>query len=65
MNMPHCLSQQGYTKNNREKIENSSLDVFETIVSKSRDAIVQAYNEIGVVPDKYGVLDISVSFDGS
>ena len=64
MNMPHCLSQRGYTKN-LEKIENSSLDVFETIVSKSRDAIVKAYNEIGVVPDKDGVLDISVSFDGS
>ena len=64
MNMPHCLSQRGYTKN-LEKIENASLKVFETIVSKSRHSIVKAYKEIGVVPDKDGILDISVSFDGT
>ena len=64
MNMPHCLSQGGYTKN-LEKIESSSLATFNNISVKSRDAIVNAYHEIGVDPDKDGVLDISVSFDGS
>ena len=64
MNMPHCLSQGGYTKN-LEKIESSSLTTFNNISVKSRDAIVNAYHKIGVDPDKDGVLDICVSFDGS
>ena len=45
MNMPHCLSQRENTKK-RKKVKISSIEVFETIVSRSRDAIVKAHNEI-------------------
>ena len=64
MNMPHCLSQGGYTKT-LEKIESCYLETFNDISIKSRDAIVKAHHDIGIEPDKDGVLDISVSFDGS
>ena len=64
MNMPHCLSQGGYTKN-MERLEKSSLETFSAISEKTKDAIVDSYGEIGVLPDENGVLDIAVSFDGS
>ena len=64
MNMPHCLSQGGYTKT-LEKIESSSLATFNKISARSRDAIARAYHELGIEPDIDGVLDIAVSFDGS
>ena len=64
MNMPNHLSQNAYTSSH-SKLQAASKETFKVIVTESRHAIKNAYKDIGVVPDSEGILDVSVSYDGS
>ena len=64
MNLPHVMSYDAY-RTAHQKIADASKNTFQEIASKSREAIVNAYNEIGEHPDENGILNIAVSFDGS
>ena len=64
MNMPNHLSQNAYMSNH-SKLQTASKETFKVIVAETRQAIKDTYKDIGVVPDKDGVLDVSVSYDGS
>lgn len=64
MNMPNHLSQNAYT-NNHSKLQTASNETFNVIINETRQAIKEAYDQIGVVPDENDILDIAVSYDGS
>ena len=64
MNLPNHLSQNAYTSNHL-KLQTASKETFKVIVAESRQAIKDAYKDIGVVPDNEGILNVSVSYDGS
>ena len=64
MNMPYSPSQNLYRKN-LLKIEAAAAQTFQSISKRTHLAIRSAYQDIGVTPDKDGILDIAVSFDGS
>ena len=64
MNLPNCLSQNSYTSNH-SKLQNAGKETFSIIVDETRQAIKEAYKEIGVIPDEDGILNIGVSYDGS
>ena len=64
MNMPYSLSNDGYA-NCYQKIEEAVSETFKEISKTTRSEVENAYADIGVTPDSDGVLDISVSFDGS
>ena len=64
MDMPYSISRDSHTRAHH-KIEEASKATFNEMVKQSRDAIGQAYDEIGVYPDGNGILNIGVSFDGS
>ena len=64
MNMSNHLSQNAYTSNH-SKLQTASKEMFNVTVDESRQAIKDAYKDIGVVPDNEGILDVSVSYDGS
>ena len=62
--MPYSPSQNLYRKN-LLKIEAAAAQTFQSISKRTHLAISSAYQDIGVTPDKDGILDIAVSFDGS
>ena len=64
MNMPYSPSLNAYHKN-LQKIELGALKCFETISERTHAVIREAYEKVGVLPDKEGILDLAVSFDGS
>eukprot|EP00795_Rhopilema_esculentum_P002650 gene2650-847_t len=64
MNMPYKMSHDTYSRHNA-KVHEASKSCFKNVQEKSIDVIKQAYRDIGVVPDKNGILNISVSFDGT
>ncbi len=64
MSLPNHLSQNAYA-NNHSKLESAAQDTFKIINKEAKEAIKDAYHDNGVVPDKDGILDISVSYDGS
>ena len=64
MNMPYNISHDTYS-NHVEKIHQASIATFEEITKDSLKAIQSAYKDPGELPDENGILDISVSFDGS
>ena len=64
MNMPYNVSHDTYSKHH-QKIHQGSITTFEEIKRDSLKAIQDAYKDIGILPDKNDILDISVSFDGS
>ncbi len=64
MNMPSCLSDNGYLTVNR-KINQACKETCQEVNKAVREAIVKSYAEMGVTPDDDGVLEIGVSYDGS
>ena len=64
MNMPHSPSLNIYHKNVK-KIELGAMKCFENISERTHPAIREAHEKVGVIPEKEGLLDIAVSFDGS
>ena len=64
MNMPYSPSLNTYHKN-LKKVELGAMKCFENISERTHPAIREAYEKVGVIPDKEGILDIAVSFDGS
>ena len=64
MNMPYKMSHDTYSMHNA-KVHEASKSCFKNVEEKSMDVIKQAYRDICVVPDANGILNISVSFDGT
>ena len=64
MNFPKVGNKSSYQKT-KLKVMQGSLETCEKIMSQSAIVVHQKYAEIGVLPDSDGILDISVSFDGS
>ena len=64
MNMPkplHCTTFQNIQKS----LENSSEAAVSELLQLSASKIREVYNDLGIIPDKQNILDISVSFDGT
>ena len=64
MNLQYVMCYDAY-RTAHQKIADASRHTFQEIAIKSREAIVNAYNEIDEHPDENGILSIAVSFDGS
>ena len=64
MNMPCSISKDSYQVN-QNKLHEGSKATCETVMQKTVAAIFNSYEDIGVKPDKDGILDIGVSFDGT
>ena len=64
MNVPCSISHDTYSKHH-EKVHQASIATFEEIKEDSVKAIQAAYKGLGELPDGNGILNISVSFDGS
>ena len=64
MNMPYSMSQDAYTAHHK-KIHTASIEMAKIVQCDSAKPIRDAYKDIGVLPDKNGVLEIAVSFDGA
>ena len=64
MNMPHCLSQDAYTRCH-ESIDVKAEEIFLHIRNASLKAIHGAYMVVGVEPDEEGMLNIALSYDGA
>ena len=64
MNMPCSISKDSYQVN-QNKLHEGSKATCETVMQKNVAAIFNSYEDIGVKPDKDGILDIGVSFDGT
>ena len=64
MNIAHCPTQTAYQKA-QAKVEEASKSTFDEVSQTSLRGIFDAYAKVGTMPDKDGILDISVSFDGS
>ena len=64
MNMPYSMSQDAYTTHHN-KIHKASIEMAKIIQDDCAKPIRDAYKDIGVLPDKNGVLEIAVSFDGA
>ena len=64
MNVAHCPTQAAYQKV-QAKVEEASKSTFDEVSKPSVRGIFDAYDKEGTMPDKDGILDISVSFHGS
>ena len=64
MNMPSCLSSPAYQAI-QSRLNISSKEAIDKASRTAREAIVAAYNEVGIIPDSDGILNIGVSYDGS
>ena len=64
MTIPHCPTAATYQKV-QAKVEAASKSTFDEVSQTSLRGIFDAYAKVGTMSDKYGILDISVSFDGS
>ena len=53
-----------YTSNHN-KIHEASFEMAKRVQEDSAKPIRNAYKDIGILPDKNGILDIAVSFDGA
>ena len=64
MNMPYSPRLSTYHKTVR-KIELCTMKCFEIICERLHPALREAYENVGVLPGKEGILDVDVSFDRS
>ena len=55
MNLPNHLSQNAYA-NNHSKLQSAARDTFKIVNKEAKEAIKDAYHDIGVVPDKDSIL---------
>ncbi len=64
MNMSSVLSKNAYINTNN-KIEEAASKTFKSVAETTREILKDAYAEVGVNEDKDGILDVSVSYDGT
>ena len=64
MNMPSCMSYDTFATS-QSRIQQASKDTFCKLLETTRSSVQSAYNDIGVLPDEEGILNIAVSFDGT
>ena len=64
MNIPSCPNKKPY-HSSKDKLLTGSKETFQETAKQSVDIIRSKYAEIGVMPDKDGILDIAVSYDGT
>ena len=64
MNMPNSMSKCTYTARQTE-IHAASVDTVAKVMEKSVSSIRSAYQDMGIIEDKDGIMDIAVSFDGA
>ena len=66
MKMSSMLNKNTYTSTNtNNKLEEAASRIFDVASQTTEKIVREAYAQIGVTEDKYGILDIAFSYDGT